>query len=420
MLPGDTTAPGPQAAGRKKMLSVDEAQSMLLARARPCAGVEIVPTERAVGRVLAESQDSRVDVPPADNSAMDGYAVAADDLAPDGPTRMTVSQRIPAGAAGSPLLPGSAARIFTGAPIPPGADTVVIQENCEADGDQVLIRTPAQRGENVRRAGEAVRAGDSVLEAGTRLTPQHLGMAASVGIDRLPVFRPLRVAIFSTGNELVMPGTPLGPGQIYNSNRYTLSALVQRLGMEVVDLGIIADELEATRDVLRRASAQADAIITSGGVSVGEEDYVKTALEETGEMMMWKVAIKPGKPIAYGEVDGIPFLGLPGNPVSVFVTFCLLVKPFLLRRQGAHHEPPAALPAVADFEWSRSGPRREFLRVRVRRGGDGALHAELFPNQGSGVLTSVVWADGLAIAPEHTVVQPGDTVDYYPYAVLLD
>jgi len=403
----------------KKALSVEEAAATLLERAESRAGIEHVATEHGLGRVLAEDQAARVNVPPADNSAMDGYAVAAGDLAADGVTRLAVSQRIAAGAVGEPLAPATAARIFTGAPIPPGADTVVIQENCERDGDDVVILQPPKRGANVRRAGEAVRAGDVVLHAGIRLTPQDIGVAASVGIDRLPVFERLKVAVFSTGDELVMPGKDLGPGKIYNANRYTLSALLQGLDMEVVDLGIIADELDATREVLRRAAAQADVIITSGGVSVGEEDYVRTALQETGRMMMWKVAIKPGKPIAYGEVDGAHFLGLPGNPVSVFVTFLLLVKPFLLRLQGARYEQPAPLPAVADFEWSRSGSRREFLRVRVQRADDGRLHASLYPNQGSGVLTSVTWAHGLAVAPEHVVVHPGDTIDYYPYSLLL-
>jgi molybdopterin molybdotransferase len=403
----------------KKALSVEEAAATLLERAEPRTGTERVATEHGLGRVLAEDQTARIDVPPADNSAMDGYALAADDLAANGVTRLAVSQRIAAGAIGAPLAPGTAARIFTGAPIPPGADTVVIQENCEREGDDVVILRPAKRGANVRRAGEAVHAGDVVLHAGIRLTPQDIGVAASVGIDRLPVFERLKVAVFSTGDELVMPGTNLEPGKIYNANRYTLSALLQGLGMEVIDLGIIADEIEATREVLRRAAAQADVIITSGGVSVGEEDYVKTALQETGRMMMWKVDIKPGKPIAYGEVDGAHFLGLPGNPVSVFVTFLLLVKPFLLRLQGAHYQLPAPLPAVADFEWSRSGSRREFLRVRVQRADDDRLHASLHPNQGSGVLTSVTWAHGLAVAPEHVVVRAGDTIDYYPYALLL-
>lgn len=400
-------------------LSVDEALERLLAAARPLRDVETVATEVALGRTLAQSQVSPIAVPPMDNSAMDGYAVRAADLERDGDTRLPVSQRIPAGAVGVPLEPKTAARIFTGAPIPRGADAVVMQEDTTADGDQVVIHKAVGPGSHIRRAGEDIAPGATVLSAGTRLAPQHLGLAASVGLARLPVLRRLKVATFFTGDELTAPGTPLEPGRIYNSNRYTINGLAAALGFEVVDLGTVRDDLEATVEVLARAAQCADVIITSGGVSVGEADYVKAAVERQGRLTLWRIAVKPGKPLAFGEVGGRPFIGLPGNPVSVFVTFCLFARPFLLRMQGVEQVQPAAYWVEAAFDWPRPDRRREFLRARLVRDGGPVTRVEIYPHQGSGVLTSTVWGDGLVDVPPATPVRRGDVVRFIPFAELV-
>ena len=399
------------------LLSLDEALARLIAG----AGVarigqsESVSTFDALGRVLAADVVSAIDVPPADNSSMDGYALRVADLS--GATVLPVSQRIPAGVVGTALAAGTAARIFTGAPVPAGADAIVMQEQCEAVEGGVRISVAPQAGQWIRRRGEDVRVGATVLARGSRLTPQTLGLAAGVGAAMLTVCRRPRVAVFSTGDELVMPGAvapaDLPPGAIYNSNRFTLRGLLQAAGCEVTDLGIVPDRLDATRDALRRAAAQNDLILTSGGVSVGEEDHIRPAVAAEGRIELWQVAIKPGKPLAFGAVrrqsgGEALFIGLPGNPVSSFVTFLLAVAPVLRAMQGL----PAALPEAqtmpAHFDWPRPDRRREFLRVRRNQAGG----LDLFANQSSGVLTSAVWADGLVDNPPGRAIVRGDLVAY--------
>jgi molybdopterin molybdotransferase len=407
---------------RKPMLSVREALDFLLAAAQPVGGIEEVPTLEANGRVLAEDQASTINVPSADNTQMDGYAVRADDCA-SGSARLRVAQRIPAGHVGDRLEPGTAARIFTGALIPEGADAVVMQEQCEVDGDSVIVRHTPKPGEWIRRTGEDIVDGSVILPAGTRLRAQELGLAASVGLAQLPVRRRLRVAVFFTGDELTMPGEApggqLAPGAIYNSNRFTLRGLLENFGCEITDFGIVPDSLDATRATLRDAAREHDLIITSGGVSVGEEDHIKPAVEAEGRLNMWQIAVKPGKPLAFGEVrrDGGSafFLGLPGNPVSSFITFLLFVRPFLLRVQGATGSvEPRAYPMRADFDWPKADRRNEFLRARLNA--EGGL--DLFPNQGSGVLTSTVWGEGLIDNPPGRQIAKGDTVRFIPFAEL--
>ncbi|MBB3220127.1 molybdopterin molybdotransferase [Massilia umbonata] len=403
---------------RKPMLSRQEALDFLLAACRPVAEVETVPTLEANGRVLAADCVSGLDVPARDNTQMDGYAVRAADCAGGTdalPTSLPISQRIPAGHVGEPLRPGTAARIFTGAFIPEGADAVVMQEQCEANGDSVTIRHAPRAGEWIRRAGEDIRSGSVILPAGTRLRSQELGLAASIGLASLPLLRRVRVGVFFTGDELTMPGEPLAPGGIYNSNRFALRALLENLGCELTDFGIVPDNLDATRAVLRQAAAGSDLIITSGGVSVGEEDHVKPAVEAEGRLAMWQIAIKPGKPLAFGEVGNAFFIGLPGNPVSSFVTFLLFVRPFLLKLQGAGAaREPAAFPLRADFDW-KGDRRNEFLRARLNAHGG----LDLFPNQSSGVLTSTVWGDGLIDNPADHPIAAGDTVRFIPFNELL-
>jgi molybdopterin molybdotransferase len=399
---------------RPALLEFDEALSQLLALAQPLEGIDQVPTIDALDRVLATDQHATLDVPPLDNAQMDGWAVRVKDLRAGKP--LPVSARIPAGAVPQALQPGTVARIFTGASVPQGADAIVMQEQARLESDQVSFDTVPPEGEWIRRAGEDIRDGARVLAAGTRLSPQALGLAASVGLAMLPVRPRLKVACFFTGNELVMPGEPLPPGAIYNSNRFVLTAQLRRLGCEVTDLGIVPDSLQATREALRTAAHSCDLIVTSGGMSVGEEDHVKPALQAEGSLRTWQVAIKPGKPLAWGEVPRASggrahFIGLPGNPVSSFVTFLLFVHPFILRLQGAHATPPRRLRLRADFDWLNPDRRREFLRVRINAQGG----LELFPNQGSGVLTSTVWAEGLIDNPAQQVIRSGDLVDFIPY-----
>lgn len=403
------------------MLTLDEALSRLLASVQPLPATEAprLSTFDALGRVLAQEVRSALDVPPADNTSMDGYALRRADVLTAGSV-LPVSQRIPAGVVGVPLQPGSAARVFTGAQVPAGADAVVMQEQCEPTAEGVKVNVVPEPGQWIRRRGEDVRAGDVVLPLGTRLTPQALGLAATVGAAHLMVARRPRVALFSTGDELVMPGEPLKPGAIYNSNRYTLRALIQALGCECVDLGIVPDQLAATREALRRAALDADLIVTSGGVSVGEEDHLRPAVQSEGRLELWQIAIKPGKPFAFGAVrrtddSTAHFVGLPGNPVSSFVTFLLLVRPLLLRLQGATDTAPKPTPMRADFDWPRPDRRREFLRVR--RNAAGGL--DLFPNQGSGVLTSAVWGDGLVDNGAGQSVKCGDSVAFLSFAELM-
>ncbi|MBV7534585.1 molybdopterin molybdotransferase MoeA [Duganella sp. sic0402] len=400
---------------RKPMLSVSEALAQMLGAARPVAEAELIPTLAANGRVLAEAQVSGMNVPGADNTQMDGYAVRAADCA-SGSAALTVSQRIPAGHVGQPLQPGTAARIFTGAMIPQGADAVVMQEQCELAGDVVTIRHAPKSGEWIRRAGEDITSGSVVLPAGTRLRSQELGLAASVGLAELPVRRKLRVAVFFTGDELTMPGEPLAPGAIYNSNRFTLRALLENLGCEITDFGIVPDSLDATRSVLREAAQGHDLIVTSGGVSVGEEDHIKPAVEAEGKLNMWQIAVKPGKPLAFGEVGQTFFVGLPGNPVSSFITFMLFVRPFVLRLQGVEASvAPRGFQMRADFEWPKADKRNEFLRARINEAGG----VELFRNQSSGVLTSTVWGDGVIDNPPNNPIAAGDLVRFIPFSELL-
>jgi molybdopterin molybdotransferase len=401
------------------METFEEALSFLLNQARQGTETERLPLEQALGRVLAESVRSRVDVPPWDNSAMDGYAFNTRDLASqDSP--LHVAQRIPAGAAGSELRPGTAARIFTGAPIPPGADAVVVQEVCEVLENQVLVKAIPRPGENIRRAGEDILQGEEILPVGIRLMPQHLGLAASVGVPELSVYRPLRVAIFTSGDELVMPGGELGAGQIYDSNQFTLGGLVERMGCELIQLGRVEDSLEATCDALSRGAAAADLILAAGGVSVGEEDHVKPAVERLGSLDLWKIAVRPGKPIAFGQVNGTPFLGAPGNPVSLFITFALFARPFILRKQGVRQAiSPMRIKAVAGFEKAPTDTRLEFARARLEIDARGRAVVRLYPNRSSGVLRSVTWANGLAVLPPMTAIAPGDMIDFIPLSELL-
>ena len=385
----------------------------------PATEAQALSTFSVLGRVLAQDVRSGLDVPPLDNSSMDGYALRCADLTALGAV-LPISQRIPAGSVAAPLLPGTAARIFTGAQIPAGADAVVMQELCRTEGDTVRIDAAPTPGEWIRRRGEDVKNGDVVLPQGSRLSAQAMGLAAAVGAATLSVARRPRVALFSTGDELVMPGEPLKPGAIYNSNRYTLRGLIETLGAQCHDLGIVPDRLEATRDALRRAAQGNDLIVTSGGVSVGEEDHLRPAAALEGRIDHWQIAIKPGKPLAFGAIrraDGTTahFIGLPGNPVSSWVTFLLLVRPVLLRLQGASSLAPRPVALRADFDWPRPDKRREFLRVR--RNPDGGL--DLFPNQSSGVLTSTVWADALVDNPPSTVIRRGETVQALLLSELL-
>ena len=421
------TVPAP-----RPLLPLEDALARLAAGSAPhrITATEVVSTFDALGRVLAADVTSLLDVPPADNTSMDGYALRAGDVDAPG-ALLPVSQRIPAGVVGEPLAPGSAARIFTGAQVPPGADAVVMQEQCEAQADasagglgHVRVNVVPAAGQWIRRRGEDVRQGAVVLARGQRLDPAALGLAASVGAARLTVVRRPRVAIFSTGDELRMPGEPLPPGAIYNSNRFTLRGLAQAAGCEVRDFGIVPDRLDATRAALRRAAAECDLIVTSGGVSVGEEDHLKPAAEAEGRLEQWQVAMKPGKPLAFGAIrrDGgegagtqALLVGLPGNPVSSFVTFVLCVAPVLRVLQGMPAAGPRPLALTAGFDWPRPDRRREFLRVR--RTEAGAL--ELFANQSSGVLTSAAWADGLVDNPPGQCIARGDTVRYLPLAELI-
>jgi molybdopterin molybdotransferase len=394
------------------LVSVDEALAKLLASARPVAEVEEVPTLEATKRVLARAQRSTMDVPSLDNSAMDGFAVRRADVSPG--RKFKVAQKIMAGAVGKPLEPGTAARIFTGAPIPQGADAIVMQEFAAVEGDSVTFKKVPDKHEWIRFVGSDVKKGAEILPAGKRLLPQDTGLAASVGLKTLPVYRKLKLGLFFTGDELAMPGEPLAPGRIYNSNRFTLRGLAEIFGCELRDYGIVPDTLEATRDALCRAAAECDLIVTSGGVSVGEADYVKPAVEAEGSLLMWRIAMKPGRPLAFGQVQKSFFIGLPGNPVSSFVTFLIFVRPFILKAQGMVDVVPKSIQARADFDWPKPDARREFLRVKWNAQGG----LEIYPTQDSAVLTSTAWADGLVDNPAGRAIRKGEPVRFLPYSEL--
>jgi len=407
------------------MLTAQQALDHLLGHAQPLNESEQVTVQQALGRVLAQSVNSLVDVPPLDNTSMDGYAVRTVDTQTPG-SILRIAQRIPAGSMGTDLEPGTAARIFTGAPVPPGADAVVMQEDCaipEGTSDQVQVNIAPSQGQWIRRRGEDLTANQPALLAGTFLRPQELGVAASAGLTHLQVKRRVRVAAFFTGDELALPGEPLKPGGIYNSNRDTLLACLRSLGCDATDLGIVPDRLEATRQALRKASKDHDLIITSGGVSVGEEDHIKPAVTAEGRLDLWQIAIKPGKPLAFGAVRKSEssaggeawFIGLPGNPVSSFVTFLLFVRPFILKLQGREEKLPQSYMMRADFDWLKADRRNEFLRVKINAQGG----LDLFPNQSSGVLTSASWGDGLVDCPPNQAIKAGDLVKYIPFDALL-
>ena len=413
----------PLMAPSPSLMALDEALEHILGGEFALPDIETCPLDQALGRTLARDIPAQVAVPGDDNSAMDGYALRAQ----DSDRELRVAQRIPAGHSGKPLEPGTAARIFTGAPIPSGADAVVMQEHCEVEGDRLKLLQKVSSGENIRARGQDIRQGETVFAAGRRLRGEDLGVLASVGCAAVPVYRRLVVSILSTGNELVDPADAdaLQPGQVFNSNRHTLKGLLTDLGMEVRDFGVVRDSAEATADALRRAAADGDCVISSGGVSVGEEDHVKNQVEALGELHLWKLRIKPGKPLAYGWIEGgrgdgdrmgpTPFFGLPGNPAAVFITFLMVVRPWLLRRQGAESEEPLRLQARAGFALDQSGFRLEFLRARVSVEGEG-LRVVLHPNQSSGVLSSVSWANALAVVPPDTTIAPDDLVE----VLLLD
>ncbi|SAL69206.1 molybdopterin molybdotransferase MoeA [Caballeronia telluris] len=413
------------------MLATAEALGILLAAARRVDGVESIDTLDALGRVLAADVVSPLDVPPMHTSSMDGYAVRSAELAQAStarPVALAVSQRVPAGHVAAPLATGTAARVFTGATVPPGADAIVMQEMASVSDDgRVAFEAAPAAGEWITRQGADIKKGSVILPAGTRLTPQALGLAASVGCARLDVVRRTRVAVFFTGDELTMPGEPLKDGAIYNSNRFTLRALLAKLDCDVTDLGIVPDRLDATRDTLRQAAREHDLILTCGGVSVGEEDHVKPAVEAEGRISMWQIAMKPGKPLAFGAVrrgseregeggaEEAFFIGLPGNPVSSFCTFLLFVRPFILRLAGVEAVAPRVYSMRADFTQKKGDRRNEFLRARV----NDASGLDVFENQSSAVLTSTVWGDGLIDNPPNHAISAGEIVRFVPFSELM-
>ncbi len=402
-----------------RLIPYDEALQALVANASPTQKVVRKPLLECFAEVLAKSQFSTINVPPADNSAMDGYALNTCDLSTTAETELCVSQRIAAGEAAKPLQPGSVARIFTGAPIPDGADVVIMQEQAVIVGDKVRFGVKPDSGMNIRKAGNDIRSGDEILQKGCRLRAQDIGLAASVGLQTLPVYEKIRVGMFLTGDELVEPGKPLTVGKIYDSNRYTLQGMLRDLGCEIVDLGLVGDTLQATKTAMLNAAKQTDLVVTCGGVSVGEEDHVRVAIEQLGDLHLWRLRIKPGKPLAFGQIDSTPFVGLPGNPVSVFATFCLFVAPLIKTLQGRPWQKPVAVQVTAGFDWLKPDSRREFLRARLELDDNQQLVAGIYPNQDSGVLSSTVWAQGFVEIAEGHTLKAGELVDYYSFEQLL-
>lgn len=396
-----------------QLLSVQEAQSALLDGVSTLHRTEQVTLSELSGRVLAVDVCSRINVPGFDNSAMDGYAIATVDKQ-DLPLRYRVTQRIPAGTVGKSLALGEAARIFTGAPVPAGANAVVMQEEVQCDADEILIKRNICVGENIRPCGNDIREGEVILKVGRRLAPQDIALIASVGLETVSVYKKIKVGVFFTGDELVKPGESIQPGQIYNSNRYALTALLHGLGCEVICLGNVEDTLIATCHALESLSGQCNLVMTTGGVSVGEEDHVKPAVEKLGKLSLWRIAMKPGKPLAFGHVYDIPFIGLPGNPVSSFVTFLLFARPVVLKMQGRSSVMPRLYPVQAGFDWKRSKPRREFVRVCINYNGTTPI-AKLYPKQGSDVLSSIVWADGLLEVPELSCFNKGEWLNFISF-----
>lgn len=399
-----------------ELTSLDDALNTILSAASTLEETESLPLDSALNRILAEDVTVPADVPPAHNSAVDGYAIRCSDLIDGQP--LPVSARIPAGTAPTALMPGTAARIFTGASVPAGADAVIMQEQTRTKGDSVLVDGPAQTGQNIRPRGQDLTRGSLALARGARLRPQELGLLASLGLPRISVQRRMRVAVFATGDELVDPGQPLQPGQIYNTNRFTLNALLTGMNCEVITCSTLVDTLKATVEALRDVAGRADLIITSGGVSVGEEDHVRAALNTLGELSLWRLAIKPGKPLAFGRIGSTPVLGLPGNPAAVFVTFLMVAAPFIRQSRGQPVTMPSGLLLPAAFRVDKPSIRREFMRAR-RELHNGQWQITVYPNQSSGVLSSACWADGLAVVPENSRVNHGDPVVFYSFDELM-
>lgn len=395
---------------------VEEAIAHLLGKAPVITDTQFLPLTESLGRILAQDYQVPADVPPADNSAVDGYALRAKDYAPGQP--LVISDRIPAGSAPSPLKPGTAARIFTGSEVPVGADTVIMQERVEVTDNGILISAEVKTDQNIRRRGQDLAEGSLALAKGTKIRAQEMGLLASMGVAEVAVFKKLRVAILSTGDELVDPGSPLEPGQIYNTNRFTLLGLLAEAGCEVALCETLRDKRDLTRETLKRAAAQADLVITSGGVSVGEEDHVRAVLEEAGELSLWRMAIKPGKPLAFGSIKDTPVLGLPGNPAAVLVTFLVVGMPYIRTCQGRLQVHPVGQQLPAAFNVTSPSVRREFVRARTESV-NGEPQVSAYLNQSSGVLSSACWAGGLAVVPEHSMVAEGSLLTYFPFTELL-